>query len=234
MSAILGMSARTVADQVSDRLRSELLAGNYPIGSPLREEELARHFGVSRHPIRRALQKLTLEGLLNARPNCGVVVAASQREHVGGLLTPMRKQLELYALELAFPKLNNSHHDPWQVIMHKMQRAGEDENVQEMLDHDAAFHQQLLITAGLDEMIPVWQGIFARMRDHHQQGIREHADLGVAAHIHSCLLESLFSGDLERARTDWDSHLEDGDFNRRARASWAISLAGNGKEGPTR
>ncbi len=78
MSTILAMSARTVADQVSDRLRSELLAGIYPIGRPLREQELAEHFGVSRHPIRKALQKLTLEGLLSAKPNCGVVVAASQ------------------------------------------------------------------------------------------------------------------------------------------------------------
>ncbi len=78
------MSARTVADQISDRLRSELLAGTYPIGRPLREQELAEHFGVSRHPIRKALQKLTLEGLLSARPNprrCrgGVTVRARKR-----------------------------------------------------------------------------------------------------------------------------------------------------------
>ena len=91
MSAILGMSARTVADQISDRLRSELLAGAYPIGKPLREEELARHFGVSRHPVRKALQKLTLEGLLNA----GRIAVSSWRRRSEStskvLLTPMRK-----------------------------------------------------------------------------------------------------------------------------------------------
>ena len=220
MSAVLGLSARTVADQIGDRLRSELLAGAYPIGKPLREEELARHFGVSRHPIRKALQKLTLEGLLNARPNCGVVVAASQGEHVEGLLTPMRKQLELYALQLAFPKLSDAHRREWQAILRAMQRAGEDQNAQELLDHDATFHQQLLVAAGLEEMIPVWQGIYARMRDYHQQGIRQHVDLRVSAYIHKRLAESLFGGDLQRARIDWESHLENGDFNRRARISW--------------
>jgi DNA-binding GntR family transcriptional regulator len=220
MSAILGMSARTVADQISDRLRSDLLAGAYPIGRPLREQELAKHFGVSRHPIRRALHKLTLEGLLNARPNCGVVVAASQHEHVNGLLTPMRKQFELYALQLAFPRLDDAQRREWRTIVRKMQRAGEDQNPQEVLDHDAAFHQQLLITAGLNEMIPVWQGIYARMRDHHQQGNREYPDLRIVAHVHSRLIDSLFGGDLERARNDWDSHLENGDFNQRAKDSW--------------
>lgn len=231
MSAVLGMSARTVADQIGDRLRSELLAGAYPIGKPLREEELARHFGVSRHPIRKALQKLTLEGLLNARPNCGVVVATSQREHVEGLLTPMRKQLELYALQLAFPKLNGAQRGEWQTILRRMQRAGEDQNAQEVLGHDAAFHQQLLIAAGLEEMIPVWQGIYARMRDYHQQGNREYPDLRVVAYVHNRLIESLFSGDLQRARIDWDSHLENGDFNKRAKTSWQRQLNATGRKG---
>ena len=66
-----------------------------------------------------------------------------------------------------------------------MQRAGEDQNVQEVLDHDAAFHQQLLIAAGLEEMIHVWQGVYARMRDYHQQGNREYPDLRIVAHVHT-------------------------------------------------
>jgi DNA-binding GntR family transcriptional regulator len=214
------MSSRTVADQISDRLRSELLAGAYPVGKPLREESLAKHFGVSRHPVRKALQRLSLEGLLNAKPNCGAVVAPTQKEHVEGLLTPMRKQLELYALQLAFPKLTPAHRGQWQAILRRMERAGEDQNVREVLDHDAAFHQQLLITAGLDDMIHVWQGVYARMRDYHRQGNREYPDLRIVAHVHQRLIDSLFGGDLARARADWESHLENAHFNRRAKASW--------------
>ena len=82
MPAVAEISVRTIADQVCDLLRSELLAGGYEAGSAMREEELAARFGVSRHPIRKALQKLSLEGLLTAKPNRGVVVAASQKEHV--------------------------------------------------------------------------------------------------------------------------------------------------------
>ena len=84
------MIAHTIAEQVGDALRAELLA---------------TRFGVSRHPIRKVLQQLTLEGLLSSKANCGVIVADCTAEHVQGLLTPMRQQLELYALGLALQKL---------------------------------------------------------------------------------------------------------------------------------
>ena len=98
MTATLETPVRTIADQVCDLLRSELLAGTHFSGSAMREEELAARFGVSRHPVRKALQKLALEGLLNAKPNRGMVVAAALTEHVQGLLTPLLFQIELYAL----------------------------------------------------------------------------------------------------------------------------------------
>ncbi len=82
MSAVSEISVKTVADQVCDLLRSELLSGSHIAGSAMREEELATRFGVSRHPIRKALQRLSLEGLLTSKPNRGVFVAASQKEHV--------------------------------------------------------------------------------------------------------------------------------------------------------
>ncbi len=220
MSAVSEISIKTVADQVCDLLRSELLSGTYAAGSAMREEELATRFGVSRHPIRKALQKLSLEGLLTSKPNRGVFVAASQKEHVKGLLTPMRKQLELYALDLAAPKLNDDHHRSWEQLLRKMERAGEDQNPQEVLDLDAAFHQHLLVVAGLEEMLPVWQGIYSRMRDYHQEGNAQLSDLRFVAFAHSLLIDSLFGGKLAKARSDWESHLDNGEFNKRAMASW--------------
>ncbi len=46
----------------------------------------------------------------------------------------------------------------------------------------------------------------------------------------NCLIDSLFSGDLEQALADWDSHLENGVFNTR-QASWQRLLHATEKEG---
>ena len=41
----------SVAEQIAVRLRGELLSGHYRPGEPLREEQVAQRFGVSRHPV---------------------------------------------------------------------------------------------------------------------------------------------------------------------------------------
>lgn len=218
--AVNTILARTISEQVGETLRAELLAGEHAPGTPLREEELATRFGVSRHPIRKVLQQLTLEGLLKAKPNCGVVVAESASGHVTGLLTPMRKQLEVYALRLAWPSLNVTHRTEWDRLLVRMRRAADDQNHAEVLKLDAAFHQMILTAAKLDEFLSLWQGIFSRMRDHHAYGNSTLADLRVVHFIHERLLESFFSGDREQAVADLISHLENGEFNRRMRQTW--------------
>jgi len=220
MAATNPLPIRTVAGQVCDQLRSELLAGTHPAGTSLREEEMASRFGVSRHPVRKALHQLALEGLLHAKPNCGAVVADSPLEHVEGLLTPLRVQLELYALQLAFPQLTDEHHAEWRLILRRMERACEDEDAQAILDQDVALHQKLLIVAGLEGMIPVWQSIYGRMRDYHRHGNATLDDLRCIAYGHQKLIDSLFGGNLDRASTDWKSHLENGEFNHKARQAW--------------
>ena len=214
------MIAHTIAEQVIDALRAELLAGEYDAGTPLREEDLATRFGVSRHPIRKVLQQLRLEGLLTCKANCGVVVADSTAEHVPGLLTPMRQQLELYALGLALQKLTPAFRVEWERVLTKMRHAAEDQNQQEVLRQDTAFHQLILTAAKLEELLPVWQGIYCRMRGYHAQGNSELSDLSVVAFVHQRLLESFFSGDEQKALADLNSHLENGEFNHKARQAW--------------
>ena len=68
------ISRTTLSGQVTERLRDEILAGLYSQGEQLNEAELARRFGVSRGPLREAMQRLIQDGLLENRPHRGVFV----------------------------------------------------------------------------------------------------------------------------------------------------------------
>lgn len=61
--------------EITEALRRRILAGELPPGSPLRQDELAAGFGVSKIPVREALQRLDVEGLVELRSNRGAVVA---------------------------------------------------------------------------------------------------------------------------------------------------------------
>lgn len=65
------MSDTLIRHKVFSALRQEILSCNIRPGEEVRENELARRFGVSKSPIRDALQKLEFEGLVEIVPRRG-------------------------------------------------------------------------------------------------------------------------------------------------------------------
>lgn len=73
--------SRTVAERVTDALRARILSGGYPPGARLRQDAVASELGVSRIPLREALNHLQAEGLVQGEAHRGFVVRrASVRE----------------------------------------------------------------------------------------------------------------------------------------------------------
>jgi DNA-binding GntR family transcriptional regulator len=72
----------TFASIVTERLRDSIVNGDLQPGSQLSEVELANSFGVSRGPVREALQRLIQEGLLSSEPHRGVFVPVLTDEDV--------------------------------------------------------------------------------------------------------------------------------------------------------
>lgn len=61
-------------DRVADHLRSQILEGRLDPGTWVRQESIAQSLGVSRFPVREAIEKLAEEGLVEVVPHRGTVV----------------------------------------------------------------------------------------------------------------------------------------------------------------
>jgi DNA-binding GntR family transcriptional regulator len=68
------VEARPTRERVLEKLRQAILSGRFQPGQRLVERELVEQLGVSRTPIREALRKLELEGLVTTVPYKGPVV----------------------------------------------------------------------------------------------------------------------------------------------------------------
>jgi DNA-binding GntR family transcriptional regulator len=73
-------SRTRLVDDVAEELRERIYAGDYALGTPLRQEELAEELQVSRTPLREAIRVLTNEGLLHSEPNRTVRVVSADRK----------------------------------------------------------------------------------------------------------------------------------------------------------
>jgi DNA-binding GntR family transcriptional regulator len=91
---------RSRADFVYETLRDAISDGRIPGGGRVREEEVARNLGVSRTPVREALQRLQQRGLLVLGPGRGLVVAQLGHDEVVELYA-MREILEGSAARFA-------------------------------------------------------------------------------------------------------------------------------------
>lgn len=71
---------KTIRELLFEHLRDLIISGKFASGQKLVEEELADQFKVSRTPVREALRKLEIEGLVRYQPRRGVIVTGFSRE----------------------------------------------------------------------------------------------------------------------------------------------------------
>ena len=91
-------------DVVFNTLRQAILKGELAPGERLMEIQLAEKLGVSRTPIREAIRKLELEGLVLMIPRKGAEVAKISEKSLRDVLE-VRRSLEELAIELACERM---------------------------------------------------------------------------------------------------------------------------------
>ena len=91
-------------DVVFNTLRQAILKGELAPGERLMEIQLAEKLGVSRTPIREAIRKLELEGLVLMIPRKGAEVAKISEKSLKDVLE-VRRSLEELAIELACQRI---------------------------------------------------------------------------------------------------------------------------------
>ncbi len=126
----------TRAEEVHRELRAALLAGEFPYGQRLVEEQLAERFATSRTPVREALRRLEGDGHV-VRDRSGGVRPNAPRVSAMGELYAVRTVLEDLAVRTADPERLDGLHEEWLELRH------EHEDSPDFVHADEAFHEAL-------------------------------------------------------------------------------------------
>jgi len=139
----------SIREQITGKIRDELVAGNFEAGLPLRETQMAKRFGVSRGPVRDAFLQLSQEGFLAYHSNRGVTVRHPPALEDRSFVASLRAQIELYIVHKGFEK--------------GLKQACSDKDVIEVAKADMEFHRSILQECGGDDFIQTWRQLCARM-----------------------------------------------------------------------
>jgi DNA-binding GntR family transcriptional regulator len=151
------------AAQAWARLRDRILRADLPPGAPLSDLEVAAELGISRTPVREAILRLQLEGLLDVVPQVGTFVARLDRQAIDDALFA-REQIECGALATVVAPLEPS------ALARLRSCLGEHRAAIDAGDHEATmaaddrFHWLLLCVAGRPGVWPIVRDVRDQLR----------------------------------------------------------------------
>jgi len=123
-SANAPASGKTRADVVFEAIDEAILNGDIAPGSKLTEEQLAAHFGISRGPLREAINRLEGRRLIERIPHAGVRVIALSDADLAEIYA-MREVLEGLACRLAALHMSEAEIGTLQAIVRKQHDAAD-------------------------------------------------------------------------------------------------------------
>lgn len=194
-------------DVVFHTLRQAILKGELKPGERLMEIHLAQKLGVSRTPVREAIRKLELEGLVRMIPRKGAVVAEITISDLEDVLE-VRMALEELAVKLACRMLTPEQLEEIGALAEEFEQTLYGEDVGACAQADMRFHEAIYEATGNGRLVQILNNLREQMyryrmeylkdRDAHQQLVQEHAEI----------LEALADRDVERALEASGRHIE--------------------------
>jgi DNA-binding GntR family transcriptional regulator len=153
----------STVDALVDALRREILDGELPAGSRLRERELCETYGVARHSLRAALRALENEGLVRIEQHRGARVAELGADDVRWLYE-LRAALELEAAHLALERNGGRLPEPVHEALARLEAACEEGTWSVVNEAHADLHAAIVAAAGSPRITAAHAALNGEMR----------------------------------------------------------------------
>lgn len=181
----------TIPAGIARRLRREILTGELPPGSPIKERDNAERLGISRTPLREAVRILAKEGLVVLRPLRSPVVANPDLDEMRDELAVLRI-LELASGELACRNATAADIARVEALAEAVARDYHTGDTLDVFDIDMQMHHAIvqaghnaaLVRTHLEYLQRLWRIRFisARQRRDDQRVLADHEGMVEALH----------------------------------------------------
>ncbi len=203
----------SAAQKAYDFIKWAILNSVYPAGQLITEGVLAQEVGVSRTPVREALLRLEVEGLLTLYPKKGALIATYSRQDVEDVLQA-RELVEHFTAKQSFsrrdellPKAEEIHE--------RLKRNRREHDTAGFTTSDREFHEAIVDAAGNAVLSAVYRMLRERQTLFTSVMMRGRVDrMDEAIREHEGILDALRGDDVERFEKVVTDHL-----------AWSIDLA---------
>lgn len=194
-------------DVVFNTLRKAILTGQLKPGERLMEVHLANRLGVSRTPIREAIRKLELEGLVIMIPRRGAEVARITEKSLKDVLE-VRRALDALSVELACERITKEDMERLWEACQEFERAAKGKDASIIAKADVALHDIIVEATGNLRLAQLVNNLSEQMYRYRFVYIKEESKHDMLVAEHREIYESIASRDRERAARAAKLHID--------------------------
>ena len=194
-------------DVVFNTLRKAILTGHLKPGERLMEVHLANRLGVSRTPIREAIRKLELEGLVIMIPRRGAEVARITEKNLSDVLE-VRRALDALSVELACERISQEDIGRLFEACQEFEKATRGKDAAVTAQADVALHDIIVEATGNLRLKQLVNNLSEQMYRYRFMYISEESGHNNLIAEHREIYESIAARDKERAANAAKLHID--------------------------
>lgn len=194
------------ADHILEDLEQMIVTGSFADGERLDEIRLAEHFGVSRTPIREALQKLAGSGLVEQRPRRGVFVVEPGPVELVEMFEAMA-ELEAACGHLAARRITRAGLAALRETNALCQHAVAANDADQYYTHNERFHQLIYEAAESRYLRDLAEKLQKRLKAYRRMQLHLRGRLEQSMAEHEAIVLALTDGDGGRTADELRRHV---------------------------
>lgn len=194
-------------DVVFQTLRQAILKGELQPGERLMEIKLADRLGVSRTPIREAIRKLELEGLVVMVPRKGAAVANITEKDTKDVLE-VRRTLEMFAVEVACDRITQEKIVGLKQAAKAFEAAKGSMDLIRIAETDMRFHEIIYEATCNDRLMQMLNNLRENMYRYRIEYLKDPHYYDSLVREHQEILDAITSGNKEKARKCMRDHID--------------------------
>lgn len=193
-------------DIVFKTLREAIINGELKPGERLMEIKLAGEMGVSRTPVREAIRKLELEGLVIMTPRKGAEVASINEKDLREVLE-IRRALEGLACVLASKKITDEQLGELKEINNELAQIISSSDVEKIAALDVKFHDAIYNATGNGRLIVGIHQMKEHIFRYRREYIKDLKNRESIVNDHNRIIEALEKRDGDAAGHETEKHI---------------------------
>ena len=194
-------------DVVFKTLRQGILTGELKPGERLMEIHLANKLGVSRTPIREAIRKLELEGLVTMIPRRGAEVAQITEKSMKDVLE-VRKVLDNLSVELACDRITDEEKEQLKSACIDFEDAVKTGDFSMIAKTDVAFHDIIVAATRNIRLSQMVNNLAEQMYRYRFEYIKDSSQHNRLVQEHKEICDGIVNGEKEKALTAIEAHID--------------------------